>query len=135
MNTRKLDLFLYNHGKKAGLAIVAVLLLSSFGGCAPNFSDGERVGVVTKFSNKGLIWKSWEGSLNQGGTKMVSNGDGGSMVVANAIDFNVPDGPLTEKIKQAVNSGKPVKISYRQWFIAPIFIKSSRVVTSVSFID
>ena len=29
-------------------------------------SDGVRSGVLSKFSNKGIIFKTWEGELNEG---------------------------------------------------------------------
>lgn len=34
--------------------------------CMPHYSDGVRSGVISKFSNKGLLIKSWEGTLVQG---------------------------------------------------------------------
>jgi hypothetical protein len=32
-------------------------------GCAATYSDGDRAGIVTKWSHKGFIHKSWEGQL------------------------------------------------------------------------
>jgi hypothetical protein len=116
--------------------VAAVALSFTLAGCFPNYSDGERVGVITKISRKGIIWKSWEGSLNQGGTKIQtqsnSNGDAHSAVVPNAIDFNVDDAAVLAKVKDAADTGKVVKITYREWLISPPWIDASHVVTSVT---
>ena len=42
-------------------------------GCSENYSNGERIGVVTQFSNTGVIWKSHEGHLNVTQTGMNSS--------------------------------------------------------------
>lgn len=101
------------------------------GGCAPNYSEGERVGLVTKLSNKGLIWKSWEGSMNQGGMKEVTDDKGRASVVPNTFDFNASDPAVIEKLRDAAKTGRRVELVYRQWFIAPLTIENSRVVVSV----
>ena len=51
------------------IALVATLFLTS---CTENYSNGERIGMITKFSQKGLVWNSWEGSLNTTQTGMNS---------------------------------------------------------------
>ena len=45
------------------LLLIGLVSLSLIG-CTENYSNGERIGFVTKFSERGLIWKSWEGELN-----------------------------------------------------------------------
>lgn len=110
---------------------LAFVLALSCAACAPNYSEGTRTGVVTKLSHKGLIWKSWEGSLNQGGTKTTTDDKGNSMVVANAIDFNVSDPALLEKLQAALANGDRVEINYQQWLLPPLTIDNSRVVVSV----
>ena len=42
------------------LAVIATMLMTS---CSENYSNGERIGLVTKFSEKGFWYKSWEGDL------------------------------------------------------------------------
>lgn len=115
--------------------IAPALIVASLSACAPNYSEGERVGVITKFSNKGLVFKSWEGSLNQGGTKRVSNGDGGYNTVANAVGFNVSDETIIAEVREAANANRVVKLTYSQWFIKPPFIDHSRVITAVDYVD
>jgi len=47
-------------------AWILALLLTA---CGRGYSEGERSGVIFKFSSKGLIWKSWEGEMNLGGMR------------------------------------------------------------------
>ena len=42
--------------------------------CKEHFSDGERVGTVTKFRKTGVFWDSWDGLLNATRTGMNSSG-------------------------------------------------------------
>jgi hypothetical protein len=97
----------------------------------PHYSEGTRSGTVTKLSNKGIIWKSWEGSLNQGGTKNVTDANGSSQVVANAIDFNVEDPALVKELQAAMASGARVELHYHQWLLSPPSIENDRVVDEV----
>lgn len=117
----------------------AILICLLLAGCFPNYSDGSRVGVVTKISHKGLIWKSWEGSINQGGTKEVtqmdSNGGAHSQIVANAQDFNVSDPKVIEQVKEAAKTGKRVELVYRQWLVAPPWIDNDHVIVEVKPAD
>src|SRR5262245_35288063 len=76
------------------------------------YSEGERVGVIVKFSNKGLIWKSWEGEMQLGGARI-----GGDGVLPNLWEFSLRRGEeadLVKKISAAQESGKRVKVRYRQ---------------------
>lgn len=115
--------------------LIALFAVLTAGGCVPNYSEGERVGVITKFSKKGLLSKTWEGSVNQGGTVQVSDGKGNSSVVPSVVDFNVQDPEIIEAIKTAANEGKRVKISYTQWYVKPVSIDNDRVVTKIEFLD
>lgn len=109
-------------------ALIAALALSA---CAPNYSNGSRTGVVTKLSEKGLMFKSWEGSMNQGGTKTSTNSDGQSSTVPNAFEFNVADPALIAKLNAALDSGARVTVTYRQWFLGPPTINSNTVIIGV----
>lgn len=44
------------------LAGAGILALFTF----TNYSDGERAGNITKLSRKGILIKTWEGSLDMG---------------------------------------------------------------------
>jgi hypothetical protein len=54
--------------------IIVVLAASLvLAGCSENYSNGERIGVITQFSETGLFWKIWEGHLNVTQTGMISS--------------------------------------------------------------
>jgi len=57
--------------KKLLFILTATLLF--FTSCSENYSNGERIGMITQFSKSGLIWKSWEGHLNLTQTGMNSS--------------------------------------------------------------
>lgn len=77
-------------------------------------SDGRRVGVLTKFSYKGLFIKSYEGELNMGGIRNKVNSDGNRSVVANVWEFSCSNPLMAEKLENLV--GKEVVIKYHQNF-------------------
>jgi hypothetical protein len=104
--------------RAAQLGCLATLLLSCLICCGfpwwsdMTYSEGERVGVIVKLSHKGVIWTTWEGEMQLGG---VRPGEGG--VVPNLWEFSLrrgEEGNLVEKISEAQESGKRVKVRYRQ---------------------
>ncbi|MES2619149.1 MAG: hypothetical protein V4613_14825 [Bacteroidota bacterium] len=76
-----------------------------------DYSNGERIGFITKFSQKGRYWKSWEGELNLTQT---------GMNTSSLFDFSVDnDSEYTYVIKMidsAVNNGWKVKITYHETY-------------------
>ena len=101
------------------LAILCLLLPLS--GCF-DYSDGNRVGTVVKFSRKGVFCKTWEGELLVGGLKRVTtsstDGNGNlhssSSMALNVMEFTVEDLSLVKPIQDAMESGKPVRVEYNQ---------------------
>jgi hypothetical protein len=101
------------------LGITGIVLGGGIGGCNScnnyDLSKGYRIGVINKISNKGFIWKTYEGQMALEG--MVSNGKGTS---ANVWDFsidaqarhgeNIPQ--LAKKLDSLAQLGKKVKIEY-----------------------
>ncbi len=49
--------------KKLSYLLLAAMVLT-FGSCKENYSQGEKVGNLIEFTKKGVIWETWEGSLN-----------------------------------------------------------------------
>ena len=99
--------------KKILTLIGTVLLLSS---CSENYSNGERIGVITQFSETGLIYKSWEGHLNVTQTGMNS-----SVPFDFSIDNDRPDEQVIKTLDSAAQHGWKVKLIYHQttgknWF-------------------
>ena len=109
--------------KQLIIGILAVALV----GCGKNYSNGTRAGVVTKLSNKGLVWDSWEGEL-----VMALPSETG-IVAPEKFHFSInPDDTATvAKVQAALKSGKRVEIVYRQWFCSPPTIDTQYVVTDV----
>jgi hypothetical protein len=95
--------------RKLFVAVVAVLALS---GCmSENYANGERIGLVTQFSEAGYYWKSWEGHLNLTQTGMNS---ASSEPFNFSIDNDRPDSTVIATIKAAADSGWKVKLTYHQ---------------------
>lgn len=111
--------------------LIAAACLMSICACGPNYSSGSRVGVVTKLSEKGLIWKSWEGEMNMGGMRTWTDHEGNFRSMPNTFEFNV-DPSVVELVKAAQLSGMPVELVYRQWAIAPPSIGDSHVIIAVN---
>lgn len=86
-------------------------------GCNDSYSEGERVGIVTKLSHKGWQYKTWEGEMNLGG--LASNSEG--HLEANIWAFTIPDEDekTLKLIQDAQRMQKPIVIRYKQWMIKP----------------
>jgi hypothetical protein len=95
------------------LALVATMFLTS---CTENYSNGERIGMITKFSQKGLVYSSWEGSLNTTQTGMNS-----AAPFEFSVDNDVNDPKVISTLDSAATQGWKVKIKYHEtwnknWF-------------------
>ena len=111
-----------------GLVIVflaIILILASCGGCS--VSHGVRRGEITKFSIRGIYWKTHEGQMLLGGVR-----DG----AANTWEFSVfrtnPDAnDLAQKLEEARDSGEQVLLEYEQHF----FVWPWRASTGYDIVD
>jgi hypothetical protein len=94
-----------------GLGIFALVL--SFLGTKVAYSEGERAGVVSKFSKKGFIFKTFEGELNVG-----AQGQAGNMT-NNLWAFTVDseDPVVVKKLEDAMLSGKRIRLHYEQRYL------------------
>lgn len=92
------------------LSIIIVLTIAFFAFVyyVP-YSEGTRAGELIKFSNKGVIVKTWEGQISQG----ISG--------AQIFDFSVMDkeDDVIEKLKEY--QGSYVKLTYVERFATFIF--------------
>lgn len=97
--------------------LTTALLCLCLTGCF-EYSEGERTGVITKFSRKGFICKTWEGELNLGGfkekTSYDSRGIEQTKVVTNVFEFTVENTSIIGQIQTAQRSGKRVTLQYNQ---------------------
>lgn len=94
--------------KKTILLIVATLCIVA---CTENYSNGEKVGVLTEFAESGLIWKSWDGKLNVTQTGMNTSGE--PFLFSFDNDRNDQQ-ELINLMKQAQVEGWKIKIIYHR---------------------
>ena len=99
--------------KNLVILFTVTLLLSS---CTENYSNGERIGLVTQFSRTGIIWKSWEGHLN-----MTQTGMNSSQPFDFSVDNDNEDQNLIATLDSAATLGWKVKLRYHEtagknWF-------------------
>ena len=97
---------------------LSFLLAFSLTGCSENYANGERIGLVTRFTKKGILWKSWEGSLNLTQTGMNSSG----IPFDFSVDNDKPENTVViAMIDSAANLGWKIKVKYHEtlgfnWF-------------------
>ena len=95
------------------MKLFAVLFITlALTACFPNYSNGTRVGVVTKLSERGYVFKSWEGEM------LMALPAGVSAVNAEKFRFTV-EPESVDKVKEAMRSGKRVEPHYHQWGFSP----------------
>lgn len=95
--------------KKQILILALAFLGFGFASCSENYSVGERIGVITQFSNSGLIWKSWEGHLNVTQTGMNS-----SVPFDFSIDNDAEPIGIVKTLDSAAQYGWKVKLVYHE---------------------
>lgn len=97
--------------KRSIFIILAILIGVCLSSCKEHFSDGERVGTVTKFSQAGVFWDSWDGELNLTQTGMNSAGE----PFAFSFDNDREDqDSLINLVNEAQRNGWKIKIVYHQ---------------------
>ncbi len=101
-----------------GCIIVAFMLAGAFlwflvsSACDYTTSEGMRIGSLSKFSRKGIIFKTHEGELVMGG--LVAN-DTGANVWEFSLDHSSADETkLAEKLNALADKGGKVKLKYRE---------------------
>lgn len=109
-----------------GFAVVGCMT-----GCGNGYSEGTRTGTITKFSRKGIMWKSYEGEMNLGGMRAGTDASGNTALVPNVWQFHASD-LMAPKVEEAQRSGKPVSIHYRQWIVSPVTQDAGYDVVSVT---
>lgn len=97
--------------KRILVAIVVLAIAVFIFLMTANYSTGVRAGVPTKFSKKGVIFKTWEGTLNVGG--LTSSAEG---VIPTTWEFTVRGSSkdVVKKIDQAMVGSRRVKLLYHE---------------------
>ena len=98
---------------------ICLIFAATLTSCKEHFSDGERVGTVTRFSNAGVFWDSWDGDLNLTQTGMNSAGE----PFAFSFDNDRSDqDSLINLVNDAQRNGWKIKIIYHQvWGMKNVF--------------
>ena len=88
------------------LAVVCIIgVIAVTGTSGLSTGDGDRVGIITKLSYRGIHWKTWEGQMILGGQ---------GTVTTNVWEFSVTDPEVLEKVRAALNTQQKVRLSYHQ---------------------
>lgn len=85
------------------LALTITFLIFNF-----TYSEGNRAGVLIKFSKKGFVFKTFEGELNLGGMGNIPN----TAQLNQIWDFSVKDRAVADSLMHM--EGKRVSLHYRQ---------------------
>jgi hypothetical protein len=94
------------------LLIIAIGIFSLF--AFGTYSKGEKAGTLVKLSEKGVIFKTWEGELNT--YMVVSDQAAASAAVTNLFTFSVlsSDKEVIETIQSAIHSGHRITLYYKE---------------------
>ncbi len=105
--------------KKTVLLLIAVVAMLGMSSCKENYSNGEKVGNLIEFTQKGVIWDSWEGRMNMTQTGMNTSGAPFSFSFDNDRD---DQDSLVNLMKQAQVEGWKLKVRYHEvWGFKNIF--------------
>ena len=97
---------------KKVLAIVVVILLAVFTYFYfGTYSSGTHAGVVMKISNKGVIFKTWEGTLDKGTFA--------AGTASKTLDFSIDgsNAELIEKLREVSQSGQRINLGYEEKYM------------------
>lgn len=109
---------------------ISIFCCGGCSGCAMIFGDrtyseGERTGVITKFSNRGLVWKTWEGEMNLGGVRANTEG-----FQSNVWEFSVTDPELVTQIQELQKKGGSYTLQYRQVISSKPWVSATPYIVS-----
>jgi hypothetical protein len=76
------------------------------------YSSGERAGTISKFSEKGYVFKTHEGVLNEGGY----SGETGTLT-PRYWDFSTNADSVVAKLRVALSTGERITLVYQEKFL------------------
>jgi len=114
------------------ILIIGILVFSFF--YFGTYGEGDRVGKVMKISEKGVLFKTYEGQINMEGFGAVKSENMFSQTFEFSVEKDRSD--IIENLKTAMNNGKRVNIHYieRYWRI-PWRGDSKHFVRGVKILD
>jgi len=93
-------------------------------GLTEGYSHGTQTGFITSIKQEGLIWKTWEGRMQEGVGEQTNVGD--------SLKFSIVDKNVVDKLKEFEGSRKKVILIFDQWLITPYRLGcTSSIVTDV----
>ncbi len=99
--------------KKAILFIIFLLLIGvAYYVSSGYFSDGERAGTISKLSQRGYIFKTYEGELNEGGF----SGETGALTPRIWM-FSAKEDSVIADMQKALATGERVTLKYQEKFL------------------
>ncbi len=108
------------------LVVLGVLWFISTG----YYSSGDRAGTISKFSERGYVFKTWEGQLMEGGY----SGETGSLS-PRYWDFSTKSDEVVNKVRETLATGERVTLIYQEKFIRfPWNGDTKYIVTDVQFL-
>jgi hypothetical protein len=75
------------------------------------YSKGERAGTISKLSERGYVFKTYEGVLNEGGY----SGQTGTLT-PKYFDFSCKTDTTIAKLQQALKTGERITLKYSEKF-------------------
>jgi hypothetical protein len=95
------------------------------------YSSGERAGTISKISERGYVFKTFEGVLNEGGY----SGETGTLT-PRYWDFSCKLDSVTPKLQKALKTGERVTLIYREkFFTFPWNGDTKYFITDVQFLE
>jgi prepilin-type N-terminal cleavage/methylation domain-containing protein len=99
-------------------------------------SDGERVGHVVKFANKGIMTKSWEGELNVGVVGLTTTKNQSGKYSDGVWHFSVTNPEIVIQVRDAMRANKRVALGYHESIMYPPWKQDTAYeIVSVTVID
>ena len=100
--------------KFIGISLGILLIVGFFGSyfLFGTYSKGKRAGQLMKLSEKGFIFKTWEGQLNVGGLQD-ADGSGTSSTI---WSYSVKDEKVVEQIYALMEDGSRARLTYEEKF-------------------
>ncbi len=92
------------------LCLIIIALVAYVYICGMSYSNGTRTGVVIKVSQKGYVFKTYEGELNLGG---ISEGDG-TLMPTKVWKFSIQKNDTTNYNLVTNTQGKHVRLHYKE---------------------
>ncbi len=93
------------------LIFLAILIGIGYYVTAGHYSKGERAGTISKLSERGYVFKTYEGVLNEGGY----SGQTGSLT-PKYFEFSCKNDSTIVKLQKALKSGERITLKYSEKF-------------------